>query len=49
VGLDVDHPLHRYFTAAKRYEFALGGATEQLLRLGALLAAATGTPLPAED
>ncbi|MDT7629668.1 MAG: 3-oxocholest-4-en-26-oyl-CoA dehydrogenase beta subunit [Pseudonocardiales bacterium] len=49
VGLDVEHPLHRYFTAAKRYEFALGGATEQLLRLGALLAAATGTPLPAED
>jgi 3-oxocholest-4-en-26-oyl-CoA dehydrogenase beta subunit len=38
VGIDVDHPLHRYFTAAKRGEFALGGATEQLLRLGALLA-----------
>jgi acyl-CoA dehydrogenase len=40
VGIDTDHPLHRYFLAAKRHEFALGGATEQLLRLGTLLAAA---------
>jgi len=40
VGIDTDHPLHRYFIAAKRHEFALGGATEQLLRLGTLLAAA---------
>jgi acyl-CoA dehydrogenase len=39
VGIDTDHPLHRYFVAAKRAEFALGGATEQLLRLGKLLAA----------
>jgi acyl-CoA dehydrogenase len=39
VGIDVSHPLHRYFAAAKRYEFALGGATAQLLRLGAMLAA----------
>jgi alkylation response protein AidB-like acyl-CoA dehydrogenase len=37
VGIDTDHPLHRYFVAAKRAEFALGGATEQLLRLGDLL------------
>ncbi|HTF49634.1 MAG TPA: acyl-CoA dehydrogenase family protein [Pseudonocardia sp.] len=37
VGIDTDHPLHRYFVAAKRAEFALGGATEQLLRLGELL------------
>jgi len=40
VGLDLDHPLHRYFVAAKRHEFAMGGATAQLRRLGALLAAA---------
>ncbi len=40
VGLDLDHPLHRYFVAAKRQEFAMGGATAQLRRLGALLAAA---------
>jgi 3-oxocholest-4-en-26-oyl-CoA dehydrogenase beta subunit len=39
VGIDVDHPLHRYFTAAKRLEFALGGATAQLRALGQLLAA----------
>jgi 3-oxocholest-4-en-26-oyl-CoA dehydrogenase beta subunit len=38
VGIDVDYPLHRYFVAAKRHEFALGTATEQLRRLGALLA-----------
>ena len=42
VGIDVTHPLHRYFTAAKRNEFALGGATAQLRRLGALLAAESG-------
>lgn len=33
VGIDLDHPLHRYFVAAKRTEFALGGATTQLTRL----------------
>jgi alkylation response protein AidB-like acyl-CoA dehydrogenase len=38
VGIDIDHPLHRYFMAAKRGEFALGGATAQLRALGALLA-----------
>lgn len=37
-GIDMDAPLHRYFVAAKRNEFALGGATEQLRRLGRLLA-----------
>ena len=41
VGIDVSHPVHRYFAAAKRNEFALGGATAQLRRLGAALAAAT--------
>jgi acyl-CoA dehydrogenase len=38
VGIDVSHPVHRYFAAAKRHEFALGGATAQLRHLGALLA-----------
>lgn len=37
VGIDLDHPLHRYFVAAKRTEFALGGATAQLTRLAAQL------------
>jgi alkylation response protein AidB-like acyl-CoA dehydrogenase len=41
VGIDVSHPVHRYFAAAKRNEFALGGATAQLLRLGAVLAASS--------
>ena len=39
VGIDVDYPLHRYFVAAKKNEFTLGGATEQLLRIGAAMAA----------
>ena len=38
VGIDVNHPVHRYFTAAKRLEFQLGPATHQLLALGDLLA-----------
>ncbi len=39
VGVDLDGVAHRYFTAATRYDFELGGATEQALRLGKLLAA----------
>lgn len=38
VGIDVDHPIHRYFLAAKQTEFALGGATAQLLAIGRELA-----------
>ena len=39
-GIDEDYPLHRYFVAAKGLEFALGGATDQLLRIGAEFARA---------
>jgi alkylation response protein AidB-like acyl-CoA dehydrogenase len=39
-GIDVEEPIHRYFLAAKRAEFELGGATAQLLTLGAALARA---------
>jgi alkylation response protein AidB-like acyl-CoA dehydrogenase len=39
VGVDRDYPLHRYFLLTKQYELTLGGATDQLLRLGATLAA----------
>ncbi|MGD0393648.1 MAG: acyl-CoA dehydrogenase family protein [Acidimicrobiales bacterium] len=39
VGVDRDYPLHRYFLMTKHYELTLGGATEQLLQLGAILAA----------
>ena len=38
VGIDLDGAAHRYFTAATRYDFEYGGATEQALRLGRLLA-----------
>ena len=38
LGIDVSYPVHRYFTAAKGNEFALGGATAQLRRIGAALA-----------
>jgi alkylation response protein AidB-like acyl-CoA dehydrogenase len=40
MGIDTDHPTHRYFVAAKRTEFELGGATTQLRRIGAALARA---------
>ncbi|MRH90349.1 acyl-CoA dehydrogenase [Nocardia sp. SYP-A9097] len=38
-GIYLHFPLHRYFTAAKRTEFATGGATPHLRMLGDLLAA----------
>jgi alkylation response protein AidB-like acyl-CoA dehydrogenase len=38
VGIDTSYPLHRYFVAAKRAEFELGGATAQLRRIGTALA-----------
>ena len=37
MGVDRDYPIHRYFLAAKSIELTLGGATEQLLTLGAQL------------
>ena len=40
VGVDRDYPLHRHFLATKHNELTLGGATEQLRRLGAALAEA---------
>jgi acyl-CoA dehydrogenase len=36
-GIDTSYPVHRYFTAAKHHEFALGGATAQLRRIGSAL------------
>jgi acyl-CoA dehydrogenase len=39
MGVAVEYPLHRYFLWAKQLEFSLGGATQQLVRLGAALAA----------
>ena len=34
VGIDLDGEAHRYFTAAKRQEFTLGGATDQARLIG---------------
>jgi 3-oxocholest-4-en-26-oyl-CoA dehydrogenase beta subunit len=39
MGVDRDYPLHRYFLWAKQLELTLGGATQQLLKLGARMAA----------
>jgi alkylation response protein AidB-like acyl-CoA dehydrogenase len=41
LGVDRSYPLHRYFLAAKQTELTLGGATANLLRLGALMAEET--------
>ena len=42
IGVDVDYPLHRYFTWTKQNELALGGATEQLVAIGERLAVQPG-------
>ena len=47
LGIDVSYPVHRYFVAAKGNEFALGGATAQLRRIGAALA--RGLPAHSAD
>jgi len=39
IGVDVDYPLHRYYTWSKQQELTLGSAHPQLARLGALMAA----------
>lgn len=38
VSIDVDFPIHRYFLWLKQYEFTLGSATPELLRIGRELA-----------
>jgi len=39
VGVDRDYPLHRYFLYARQLTLTLGHGTEQLRRLGAMIAA----------
>ena len=41
LGADVDYPIHRYFLWGKQIEVMLGGASQQLARLGRDIAAAT--------
>jgi len=38
ISIDVDFPIHRYFLWLKQYEFTLGSATPELLRIGKELA-----------
>jgi alkylation response protein AidB-like acyl-CoA dehydrogenase len=38
IGIDLDYPLHRYYLWARQLSMTLGGATAQLVRLGAALA-----------
>jgi len=39
ISIDIDFPIHRYFLWLKRYEFTLGSATPELLRIGREIAA----------
>ena len=38
ISIDVDYAIHRYFLWLKQYEFTLGSATPELLRIGKVLA-----------
>lgn len=38
VSIDLDYAIHRYFLWLKQYEFSLGAATPQALRIGKILA-----------
>jgi len=38
MGVDRDYPLHRHFLLAKQLELRLGGSTQQLLKIGRMLA-----------
>ncbi|MDG2304006.1 MAG: acyl-CoA/acyl-ACP dehydrogenase [Candidatus Binatia bacterium] len=38
IGADIEYPIHRFFLWAKQTEYAMGGASVHLARLGALLA-----------
>jgi len=37
IGVDKEYPLHRYFLMARQQELTLGGASQQLRTLGAIL------------
>ncbi|MBW1884734.1 MAG: acyl-CoA dehydrogenase, partial [Deltaproteobacteria bacterium] len=38
IGADIDYPIHRFFLRLKHLAYTLGGASEQLAQLGALIA-----------
>jgi alkylation response protein AidB-like acyl-CoA dehydrogenase len=39
IGIDLDYPLHRYYLWARQISMTLGGASQQLVRIGEGLAA----------
>ena len=39
IGADIDYPIHRFLLWSKQLDLSLGGASPQLARIGALLAA----------
>ena len=38
MGVDRDYPVHRFYVFAKQIELDFGGTTQQLLRIGDILA-----------
>src|SRR5262249_43191125 len=38
LSIELDFPIHRYFLWLKRYEFSLGSAAPELIRVGRVLA-----------
>ncbi len=49
MGVDTDYAIHRYFLWAKELELTLGGATPQLLKIGASLAQDAPQAPPKQD
>ena len=43
IGADIDYPIHRYLLWSRQIELTLGGASQQLSKIGSLLAE-EGTP-----
>jgi len=49
IGSDIDYPIHRYFLRLKHVAMTLGGASEQLAVLGAMLASEARSGMDAEE
>ena len=49
IGADIDYPVHRFFLRLKHLAFTLGGANEQLAKLGAQIAEQAKSGVAAEE
>lgn len=49
IGADIDYPVHRFFLRLKHIAYTLGGANEQLAKLGAQMAEQAKSGMRAED